>query len=143
MLAAMRLLPVATLLLLCCAQPARTQQSTAPTPAHTQPEPAPMTWFVRLLPPRTTFLKDMTKEEHRLMEEHFVYWKEQYAKGTCLFGGPVLDPKGVFGVLVIVADSEEKARTIASADPTVKAGVNHIEVAPMRVAFPPRTTASQ
>ena len=69
------------------------------------------------------------------MEQHFLYWKDQFAKGVCLFGGPVLDPKGVYGVLAIKAATEDEARTIAAADPSVKAGVNRIEVAEMRVAF--------
>ena len=97
------------------------------------------TWFVRLIPPRTTFLQDMTESEQKLMQEHFVYWKDLYAKGVCIFGGPVLDPKGPFGVLAIEAASEDEARAIASGDPSVKGGVNRIEVAEMRVAFPPKT----
>jgi uncharacterized protein YciI len=77
----------------------------------------------------------MTPRESALVDEHFAYWKSEFAKGTLLFGGPVLDPKGVFGVLVIEAATEEEARRIASSDPSVKGGVNRIEVAPMRVAF--------
>ena len=69
------------------------------------------------------------------MEQHFVYWKDLFQKGVCLFGGPVLDPSGVYGVLVVEAASEDEARAIAAADPSVKAGVNRIEVAEMRVAF--------
>ena len=72
------------------------------------------------------------------MEEHFVYWTDQFKKGVCLFGGPVLDPKGAYGVLAIVAADENEARTLASADPSVKGGLNRIEVAEMKVAFLPR-----
>jgi uncharacterized protein YciI len=97
--------------------------------------PQPKTWFIRLIPPRTTFLADMTAAEKKAMDDHFVYWKAQFAKGVVLFGGPVLDPKGVYGVLAIRAASEEEARAIASADPSVVAKVNRVEVAEMRVAF--------
>ena len=105
--------------------------NSAPAPAA----PILKSWFIRLIPPRPTFDKDMTDAEQKLMEEHFVYWKDQFAKGVCVFGGPVLDPRGVYGVLAIRAPSEDEARAIASADPTVKAGLNRIEVAEMRIAF--------
>lgn len=115
-----------------------TAQQTAPHAAPAaQTHPAPRTWFVRLIPPRATFAEDMTPEERRLMGEHYAYWKDLYAKGVCLFGGPVLDPKGVYGVLALAADTEEKALAIASADPSVKAGINHIEIAEIQIAFPP------
>ena len=114
------------------AQPVAAQ----PAPAsQTQTLPAKKTWFIRLIPPRPNFDKDMTENEHQLMEQHFVYWKDLFQKGVCLFGGPVLDPSGVYGVLVVEAASEDEARAIAAADPSVKAGVNRIEVAEMRVAF--------
>ena len=56
-----------------------------------------------------------------------------------MFGGPVLDPKGVYGILVIAATSEDEARDLAAADPSVKAGLNRIEVAEMRIAFLQKT----
>jgi uncharacterized protein YciI len=96
------------------------------------------TWFIRLIPPRPTFDKDMTDAEQKLMDEHFVYWKDQFAKGVCVFGGPVFDPRGVYGVLAIRAGTEDEARAIASADPTVKAGLNRIEVAEIRIVFLPK-----
>lgn len=95
-------------------------------------------WFIRLIPPRPTFDKDMTDTEQKLMEEHFIYWKDQFAKGICVFGGPVLDPKGVYGVLAIRAATHDAARALASADPSVKAGLNHIEVAEIKIAFLPK-----
>jgi uncharacterized protein YciI len=92
-------------------------------------------WFIRILPPRPTFDKDITPTEQELMEAHFHYWKELFDKGVCLFGGPVFDPKGVYGVLAIEAAKEEEARALAAGDPSVKAGLNKIEVAEMRAAF--------
>ncbi len=117
------------------AAPYLNAQAPAASPAFAPAPPALKTWFVRLIPPRPTFAQDMTDNEHKLMEQHFAYWKDQFAKGVCVFGGPVLDPKGVYGVLAIRASTEDEARAIASADPTVKAGLNHIEVAEMRIAF--------
>jgi uncharacterized protein len=109
-------------------------QSAPLVPHEAAPAPA-KSWFIRLIPPRPTFDKDMTDAEGTLMQQHYVYWKDLFEKGVCLFGGPVLDPKGVYGVLAIRAADEEEARSIASADPSVKAGLNRIEVAEIKIAF--------
>jgi uncharacterized protein len=108
--------------------PAATDQ---PAPAA----PAMRTWFVRLIPPRPTFDKDATPGEQELMRQHFLYWKDLFDKGVCVFGGPVLDPRGVYGVLAIRAATENEARALADGDPTVKAGVNRMEVAEMKIVF--------
>jgi uncharacterized protein YciI len=112
-------------------------QTPAPASAPAAAPAPAKTWFVRLIPPRTTFIQDMTAAEGALMDQHFDYWKDQNARGVCLFGGPVLDPKGPFGILVIRAATLDEALAIASADPSVKAGLNRIEVAEIRVVFVP------
>ena len=112
-------------------------QAPAATPAPTPAKPAMKSWLIRLIPPRPTFDKDATPAEEALMEQHFVYWKGLNDKGVCVFGGPVLDPKGVYGVIVVLATSEDEARALGSADPSVKAGLNKIEVAEMKIAFVP------
>ena len=131
----MRKLTLAALLLAAVSAVAMAQ--TAPTQPAPQAAPAPAqkTWFVRLIPPRDPFANDMTETELALMNAHFVYWKDMFEKGVCLFGGPVFDPKGVYCILAIQAATEDEARAIASADPSVKGGVYHIEVAEMRIAF--------
>ena len=111
------------------------QQDAKQASTMTQQRVAPKTYFVRLILPRPTFIQDMTETESKLMKEHLAYWSDQFAKGVLLIGGPVLDPKGPFGVIVIRAASLDEATAIAAADPSVKGGVNHIEVAEMQVAF--------
>jgi uncharacterized protein YciI len=120
-----------------CAAAQSPSAATEPAP-QAQQTAARKTWFVRLIPPRPTFAQDITPDEMKVMKEHFVYWKNLFDKGVCLFGGPVFDPKGSYGVLAIVADTEDEAKAIASADPSVKAGINKIEVAPMHIAFLPQ-----
>jgi uncharacterized protein YciI len=128
--------------LLLLATPLVFAQAAAPPPAAQGPAATPLpappmkSWFIRLVP-RPTFLKDMTEEEKKVMEEHYVYWKGLFDKGVCVFGGPVLDPNGVFGVLVVKTPSEYEARELAAGDPSVKAGINKIEVAEMKIAFLP------
>ena len=108
---------------------AKTNAAEAQTPAKT--------WLIRLVPPRPTFAKDATPAEQALMEQHFAYWKDLNAKGVCMFGGPVLDHKGDYGILVVKAADEDEARAMGEADPSVRGGLNKIDVAEMRVAFVP------
>jgi len=94
-------------------------------------------WLIHIIPPRPTFDKDATPAEQALMDQHFAYWKDLNEKGVCIFGGPVLDPKGVYGIIVVRAVDEEGARALGDGDPSVKAGLIKIDVAEMRVAFVP------
>jgi uncharacterized protein YciI len=113
------------------------QPDTASSSNTAQAQTAARSWLIRLVPPRPTFDKDATATEKKLMEQHIAYWKDLNAKGICEFGGPVLDPKGDYRILVVRADTEGAAVTLAEADPSVKAGVNKIEIAEMRVSFVP------
>ncbi len=112
-------------------------QAPATNPAPAPPKPVMKSWLIRLIPPRPTFADDATPAEQALMDQHSAYWKDLNEKGVCVFGGPVFDPKGVYGILVVRAASEEEARALGAGDPSVKAGLNKIEVAEMRVAFAP------
>jgi uncharacterized protein len=119
--------------------PAANPPATPPALTST-PNPAkpPMkSWLIRIIPPRPTFDKDSTPAEDALMDQHFAYWKDLNDKGVCIFGGPVLDPKGVYGIIVVRAATEEEADALAAGDPSVKAGLNKNEVAQMVVAFIP------
>jgi uncharacterized protein YciI len=133
----MKLTPFLLAALLLSLAPVEFAQAPAANPAPAPAEPVMKSWLIRLIPPRPTFADDATPAEQALMEQHFAYWKDLNEKGVCIFGGPVLDPKGVYGILVVRAASEEEARALGAGDPSVKAGVNKIEVAEMRVAFVP------
>jgi uncharacterized protein len=102
-----------------------------------QAQIAAKSWLIRLVPTRATFPKDATPAEQSVMQQHFAYWKGLNEKGICVFGGPVLDPNGTYGIIVVHVDTEDAARALGTADPSVKAGVNKIEVAEMHVAFVP------
>jgi uncharacterized protein YciI len=115
------------LLLACSSSFMLPAQNVPSTPSH-RPQ-----FFVKLIPPRPTFATDMTPDEQHLMQEHAKYWSEQFAKGGVLLAGPVFDPKGAFGIIVMEADAEDQVRAVAMEDPTVKAGLNKIEVSPMNV----------
>jgi len=135
----MKIARIVIAVLLLSLTPGLYAQTTAANPAETKP--AMKSWLIRLIPPRPTFMDDATPAEQALMEQHFAYWKDQNAKGVCIFGGPVLDSKGPWGLLVVRAASEDEARALGSGDPSVKGGMNKIEVAEIRVAFVPKVKA--
>jgi len=128
MLPVMNTLCIAALLSAAGFTCALAQAQTAPASPAAAP-PAMKTWFMRLIPPRPDFDKTLSASEEKVMVDHFAYWKDLYAKGICIFGGPVLDPKGVYGVMAFKAANEDEARALVAADPSVKAGVNKCEVA--------------
>jgi uncharacterized protein YciI len=107
-------------------------QAPGPTPAPATPAPK-LRFFLKLIPPRPTFATDITPEEAKLMRQHADYWTAEFAKGTVLIIGPVLDPKGIFGIAVLETTSEAEAYTLAENDPSVKAGLNRVELSPMQL----------
>jgi uncharacterized protein YciI len=113
--------------------------SSASESASASATPAQKEFLLRLIPPRPAFHKNLSVAEQELMDQHFLYWKDLFEKGICVFGGPVRDPRGAYGVLAIRAASKDEARDLADADPSVKAGINRMEVAEMRITFPPKT----
>jgi len=86
-----------------------------------------MSYFVyKLVAPRPTFAQTMTEGEAALMQEHGRYWDDLVAKGFVVVFGPVADPTGTWGLAVIEADSDSRARAYAANDPAVKAGVGFL-----------------
>ena len=91
-------------------------------------------FFLRLNPPRPTFSQDMTLEERGIMQRHVAYWTDLLKKGKSLVFGPVLDPKGVYGVGVIAVESDEELDSLMANDPAN--GLNRYEFYPMRAMVP-------
>ncbi len=91
------------------------------------------TFFLKLIPPRPTFPFDMSADERRVMGEHAVYLRAQFDAGKVVVYGPVLDPSGAYGMAVLAVADEAEARRLLDADPTVRAGLNRYELAPMQV----------
>jgi uncharacterized protein YciI len=90
-------------------------------------------FFLKLVAPRPTFANDMNDREKAMMQEHFLYWKGRQQKGDVLVFGPVLDPKGPYGMGIIGAADEDAARAFAAGDPAMKANVGFTcEIYPMR-----------
>ena len=90
-------------------------------------------WLCFIRPPRATFMDDASPEEERVMDEHFAYLRQLLSEGKLLLAGPSLDP--VFGVIVLVADTEDEAWELIRADPSVRAGVQRPELHPFRASL--------
>ena len=93
-------------------------------------------FFLRLNPPRPTFSQDMTPEAWGVMQRHVAYWTELMAKGSVLVFGPVLDPRGAYGIGVIGVESENERDTFMANDPAN--GLLHYECHDMRAVVPAR-----
>ncbi len=77
-------------------------------------------YSVKLKPSRPTFAMDMTDDERTIMNEHGLYWRSKMAKGLVVVFGPVLDPKGVYGLGIISAENDEQVHAFMAADPAVR-----------------------
>ena len=94
--------------------------------------PSKMYFVIKLIPPRPTFAEDMTEKERDIMKQHAAYWEDKADRGVIIVYGPVLDPKGAYGLGIIEVDDEDQARVFAADDPSIKSGLNRIEIYPMR-----------
>jgi len=75
-------------------------------------------------------MTDMTAEEKSIMQKHVAYWAPYVNDGTIVVLGPVMDPKGGFGIAVIRVDSDDHLQQLLAADPAN--GLNTYEFYPMR-----------
>jgi uncharacterized protein len=89
-------------------------------------------YFLKLIPPRPDFSATMTEQEKMIMQEHIVFWQELMARNICVVYGPVFDPDGAYGIGIIEVEDEATVKDIQKNDPSVKKGVNRIEIFPMK-----------
>lgn len=90
-------------------------------------------FFLKLNPPRPTFMMDMSEDEKSIMQKHVAYWTSLLNKGTAIVFGPVMDPKSVYGAGVVSVESEAQLKKIIENDPAN--GLNIYEFYPMRAVF--------
>ncbi len=82
-------------------------------------------YAVKLIPRRPTFAQDMTPEEREIMIGHSTYWRGMMAKGAVLVFGPVLEPAGVYGLGIIIAENDEQVQAFMADDPATQ--INNYE----------------
>lgn len=90
-------------------------------------------YFLKLNPPRPSFVMDMTEAEKDIMQKHVGYWMGLLEKGIAIVFGPVMDPSGGYGAGVVSVDNEEQLKQIIADDPAN--GLNRYEYHPMRAVF--------
>jgi uncharacterized protein YciI len=88
----------------------------------------------KLIPPRPTFAQDASAEELAIMKKHSDYFDEQFRAGKLLLYGLVLAQEGAFGIGILEVENEAEAREFGENDPSVLAGLNRFEIAPMKVS---------
>jgi uncharacterized protein len=87
-------------------------------------------FFLKLNPPRASFTIDMSAEERNIMLQHVAYWMPYVNDGTVIVLGPVMDPKGGYGIAVVSVESEVQLNQLIANDPAN--GLNTYETYPMR-----------
>jgi uncharacterized protein len=65
----------------------------------------------------------MTEAERKVMQEHAIYWKDLTERRIAIVFGPVLDPKGMWGVAIVEVADEADAPALGTNDPAVQAGL--------------------
>ncbi len=98
-------------------------------------EAEPKHFLLRLLPPRPSFAADMSEAERRVMQEHVRYWSGLTERGLVIVFGPVMDPRGAWGLGVVEVESEVEVRALIADDPVNRAGLGSYEVHPLRVGM--------
>jgi uncharacterized protein YciI len=88
---------------------------------------------LKLVPCRPTFAQDMSDEERAIMMQHVAYFKGLMDKGMVIVYGPVMDPKGVYGLGVVEVDDEAQVQDIIANDPASQ--INTYEYYPMRAVL--------
>lgn len=68
-------------------------------------------YFLKLNPPRTSFMMDMSDDEKNIMQAHVAYWMGLLNNGIAIVFGPVMDPAGGYGAGVVSVDDEEPETT--------------------------------
>jgi uncharacterized protein YciI len=104
--------------------------------ALAQPAPVARQFLLRIEPVRKDFtLQNMNDDERRIAGEHFAYLKSLFDQGRLAFAGQVLDPKGLWGIIVVNAPDQEAATALLNGDPTIKSKIFRGEVIPFRTVF--------
>jgi uncharacterized protein YndB with AHSA1/START domain len=90
--------------------------------AHLSPVGEGPVFLCRLLPPRPTFMQDMTADERAIMQAHSRYWHGKLGEGVAVAFGPVADPAGGWGLGIVQVRDEAQLTAIQAADPAIESG---------------------
>jgi uncharacterized protein len=89
-------------------------------------------FLCKLIPPRPTFLADMSSAEALVMRCHREYWTPRVEIGVVIAMGPVADPAGAYGIAIIEAPSRAALEAMLASDPAILSNAGFAyEVFPM------------
>jgi len=97
-----------------------------------------MGFAFRLIPPRPSFQVDMSADERATMTEHVEYWSDLARNGQVLVFGPVGEPRGAYGIGIVLAETRAQAEELRDRDPAVSSSLGFTaEISPMLRLVPP------
>jgi hypothetical protein len=80
-------------------------------------------FLTKLIPPRPSFLADMSEVERGVMLAHQDFWLPHVNAGLVVAMGPVADPKGAYGVMIVNAPSLKMLEDWEAQDPVSLSGL--------------------
>jgi uncharacterized protein YndB with AHSA1/START domain len=93
-------------------------------------------FVIKLVPPRESFMMDMSEAETRIMGEHVAYWSKLLEEGVAIVFGPVGGPQGGWGLGVVELASAAALAGLEAGDPCIKSGAGfRYEVMPLVRSF--------
>jgi len=94
-------------------------------------------FLYRIQPTRRNMLMTgPTEQEAQIVAAHFAYLQEHLGRGTVLMAGRTLhNDERTFGIVVLLAETEEQAAEFMQNDPAVKGGVMQGELYPYRIVL--------
>jgi hypothetical protein len=91
-------------------------------------------YAVYLNPSRPDFATTMTDIEREIMVQNVAYWTEKLNQGKVYALGPVIDPKGIYGLGVVTVYNEQELKDFIANNPAGQ--INHYEYFPMKAVVP-------
>ena len=91
-------------------------------------------YVLHLIAVRPDFVTTMTDEEKAIMGQHVAYWTEKLNQGKVYAFGPVMDPKGIYGLGIVEVENEQELKDFILNDPASK--INRYEYFPMKAVVP-------
>lgn len=96
-------------------------------------------YFLKLIP-RLLDDSAWTPEDEEIVERHFKRLQELATEGKVILAGRTLDANPT-GIVILEIDSEDEARSLMEADPTVAEGIMTAGLHPYSVALLRNTAA--
>ncbi|MFX0029989.1 MAG: YciI family protein [Candidatus Hermodarchaeota archaeon] len=93
-------------------------------------------FYAIIKPYRQDFITNPKEEEEKIMSDHFEYLKSLLKQKKLFLAGPTLIPEEPFGLIILETETEEEAKELIKADPSVKAGIQKIaDFRPIRLSL--------